>query len=243
MEITEPVILEIPQGKRRVRVELTSRADARDLIAAIATAMLRLPDDGVPESRHERHEGGVLDADEFRARIEPMTEADLHVAIIYAHSRCPETIEAAIGDEEETRPVDEPEPVSPELLGQLAGSIITGTPITVDDEGPKTYIGPCGDSPMHPPCDRPELCDCGCHVGTWQALDVAAGAPKLTSLEEHRSVRLLRDGEKLVAVEITPCPEVHPKKKTPCVGGEHHGPPCRDLDGDEWVTAPLAGAL
>lgn len=39
-----------------------------------------------------------------------------------------------------------------------------------------------------------------------------------------------------------PCPEVHPDKGTPCIGTDRHGPPCRDLDGYEWVP-PLAGAL
>lgn len=227
MEITEPVILEIPQGKRRVRVELTTRADARDLIAAIATAMLRLPDDGVPESRHERHEGGVLDADEFRARIEPMTEADLHVAIIYAHSRCPETIEAAIGDEEETRPVDEPEPVSPELLGQLAGAIITGTPVIVTDDEPELEAADIAYDRTHPDPYR-----------NW--VNGMPPAPARPVLEVVRGTR--SDSDVIPALQV-PCPEAHPKNGTLCEGKIPHPMPHRDPNGDEWSTEPLAGAL
>jgi hypothetical protein len=48
MEIREPVILVITQAGRKLRLEIESRADGRDLIAAIARRMPDLPDDGTP---------------------------------------------------------------------------------------------------------------------------------------------------------------------------------------------------
>lgn len=228
MEITEPVILDLAQGRKRVRIELTTRADARDLMKAVERCMGRLPDDGE----------GLLALVEVRELPEVVESTPIPQSHYCDTGNC-EVCGDGTGDV----------PVSAELLGQLAGSIITGTPITVDDE----QRCECSHQLEVHAVAEPSPClhgGCGCAIFRLAAPKaypepprVVPGAVEPTSLEVHRSVRLLRDGEKLVVVESTPCPEFYPGKFTGCIGSKGHEPPCRDVDGDEWVPAQLAGAL
>lgn len=206
MEITEPVILQVPQPRRKpVRIELESRADARDLIAAIARSMERLPDDGqgliAPVEVQE-----LPDVDE----AEPHDDGTSYCTSLPEHDH---------------------DTASPEEVAALAASITAGTYVVVTDD----------EHPFDAGEGSRELSGPGRELLRQAIADEDAAAP--VSLEAHRSVRLLRDGEKLVAVESTPCPEFYPGKFTGCIGSKGHEPPCRDLDGDEWVPALTAGAL
>lgn len=134
MEITEPVILEIPQGKRRVRVELTSRADGRDLIAAITRSMERLPGDGepaVPETvRPEKHRGhgrdGKLPVQELAARLNAMERSAVQHLLYHVNGYCPAAVLSALKSEEAGRPVYDPAP----------GTVVDATIADDDEDGP-----------------------------------------------------------------------------------------------------------
>lgn len=138
MEITEPVVLQIQQGRKTVRLELASRADGRDLIAAIASAMLRLPDDGEGhvDSHGEHAEMGNHDLNDALDRLSP---SGIEQAVHYAHGYCAAGIEQAIRHqlEQDARPPREPEPASPEAAERLYDAIVAGTPVLVTDDKPE----------------------------------------------------------------------------------------------------------
>jgi hypothetical protein len=275
MEITEPVILEIPQGKRRVRVELTSRADARDLIAAIATAMLRLPDDG--EGHADSHgERGAMTGEQLDDALEVLSRQELELALHGAHGYCAAGVEQAV--KYERRPMarcqvkPEPDPAAiptadgehvtcpscgfrdgrhnpagcrrQKQLANLAKQVarLSHPDASADRKG---YAPDERGVQAEPEWDSDPKCDslhpslrvaCEAHKpGLHIAPGFNEGDSDITWLRTAplASVTPLRADEREPA--RIACPWVHPSKETPCIGGEHHGPPCRDLDGDEWV--------
>jgi hypothetical protein len=269
MEITEPVILEIPQGRKKVRVELTSRADGRDLIAAIAAAMLRLPDDG--EGHADSHgEPGGMSGDELDTAIGYLRREELQKALHYAHGYCAAGVEQAVTYERRHAPHDD------------GTSYCTSLPEHDHADGQGGVLFPADDGEDGPVDDEAELRRAEKLREDWKPVLAGLGErvavlsetpepewdgdPKCDSL--HPSLRVACEAHKpglhiapgfnegdsditwprtAPLASVTPlraderepariaCPWVHPSKETPCIGAEHHGPPCRDLDGDEWV--------
>jgi hypothetical protein len=257
MEITEPVILDIPQGRKTVRLEIKTRADARDLIAVIARRMLDLPDDG---------DGGVL---VFAPDDEPVlwkctyckTE---HEAMPSEQPPvCPEC-----GPPDGTRRVLARDPARDAKLAALGEQVARlSQPAAVEHpfdagEGSRELSGPGRDllsaaiAEEDAALAAPERRGCKCgHTGTAHFLDQLAGGElthchvcdcvayeydepePLASVTRLVPVTRIVDGE---PVEVQPCPHVHPDTQEPCVGLLCHQPPCRDVDGDEWVPAGSA---
>jgi hypothetical protein len=135
MEITEPVVLDITQGRKKMRLEIASRADGRDLIAAIARGMERLPDDGGESGavlaadvqplrkRHAPHiRDGKIATEELRARLGAMEPYDRERLLFHVNGYCPAALLSALESEEVTRP----EP----------GTVVDATIVDDDEDGP-----------------------------------------------------------------------------------------------------------
>jgi hypothetical protein len=266
MEITEPVILDLAQGRKRVRLELTTRADARDLMKAVERCMERLPDDGE----------GLLALVEVQ-ELPDVTEAEPHDD---GTSYCT------------SLPEHDHDTVSAEAVAALADSIAGGTPVVVANPPHHAGVGEamcegevggdgyiCSSQADH---DGPDHVAYGiwseeCH--RWPVDGGEDGELSAATLYDHdeadedgpmddeaelrRAEEIRTAAEEKAPRTVTlalvpgaarsdsdvlpelqkPCPEAHPTNGTLCEGKIPHPMPHRDPNGDEWSTEPLAGAL
>jgi hypothetical protein len=264
MEITEPVILDIRQGKRTVRLELKTRDDARDLIAAIARRMPDLPDDGA----------GLIEA----VPVVPLPDAVEATVYCGARSQWGEacTLEEHWPPkphvdtqdrewESETCPscgfADGHNPAGCRrqdrlaALGEQVARLSQPDPERDDEDGPMDDAAELhradeiryhGMVPVHHGmlrfCALPPGHGFGCRDADGKMIFPEHGPlASVTPLHADDGQPAVRerivDGE---TVERELCPHVHPETLEPCIGVLCHEPPCRNVEGDEWVPAGSA---